>query len=204
MNATPGNPMHGRDFFWPSVPEVIAKRARSLMKRRLEMTIERWNPFSEMVSLRDAVNSLVQESFVPPNGARPERGAATFTLPLDISEAQDDFVVMASMPGIKPEDVQTTILGDTLTIRGESKADAEQNGHNWLVRERRVGPFQRSVRLGTPINADKASAQFEHGVLTMTLPKSEQARPKQIKISVRPTVVDLGGPVVASNPPVSP
>ena len=149
------------------------------------MTIERWNPFSEMVSLRDAVNSLLQESLVPPNSARPERGATTFTLPLDITEAENDFVVTASMPGIKPEDVQTTVLGDTLTIKGESKACAELKGQNWLVRERRTGSFQRSVNLGTPINADKASAHFEHGVLTLTLPKSEQARPKQIKLNAR-------------------
>ncbi len=149
------------------------------------MTIERWNPFREMVGLRDAVNSLLRESFVPPNGARSERGAAAFTLPLDITEAENDFMVRASMPGIKPEDVQTTILGDTLMIRGESKAGAEQKGQNWLVRERRSGSFQRSVSLGTPINADKASAQFEQGVLTLTLPKSEQARPKQIKVSAR-------------------
>jgi len=167
------------------------------------MRIEPLDPFRDMVSLRDAVNSLVQESFVPPNGA-PPRGAATFTLPLDITEAEDDFVVTASMPGIEPEDVQTTILGDTLMIRGDSKADREQNGHNWLVRERRAGSFQRSVRLGTPIDADKASALFEHGVLTLTLPKSEQARPRQIKVGVRPTVDVLGGPVLASNPPVSP
>jgi len=138
-----------------------------------------------MVGLRDAVNSLLRESFVPPNGARSERGAAAFTLPLDITEAENDFMVRASMPGIKPEDVQTTILGDTLTIRGESKAGAQQKGQNWLVRERRSGSFQRSVSLGTPINADKASAQFEQGVLTLTLPKSEQARPKQIKVSAR-------------------
>jgi HSP20 family protein len=149
------------------------------------MTIERWNPFSEMVSLRDAVNSLLQESVVPPSGARSERGVTTFTLPLDITEAENDFVVTASMPGMKPEDVQTTVLGDTFTIRGESKVDEERKGQNWLVRERRAGSFQRSVNLGTPINADKASAQFENGVLTLTLPKSEQARPKQINISVR-------------------
>jgi HSP20 family protein len=149
------------------------------------MRIQRWEPFREMVSLRDAVHSLLQESFVPPNDARSELGATTFTLPVDISEAEDDFVVTASMPGIKPEDVQTTVLGDTFTIRGESKIVDEQNGHNWLVRERRSGSFQRSVTLGTPINADKASAQFENGVLTLTLPKSEQVRPKQININVR-------------------
>ena len=149
------------------------------------MRIQRWEPFREMVSLRDAVHSLLQESFVPPNDARSELGATTFTLPVDITEAEDDFVVTASMPGIKPEDVQTTVLGDTFTIRGESKIDDEQNGHNWLVRERRSGSFHRSVTLGTPINADKASAQFENGVLTLTLPKSEQARPKQININVR-------------------
>ena len=148
------------------------------------MTIERWYPFREMVSLGDAVTSLLHDSLVPTNGARPERGAA-FTLPLDITEAENDFVVTASLPGIKPEDVQTTVLGDTVTIRGESKADGEREGQHWLVRERRFGSFQRSVSLGTPINADMASAQFENGVLTLTLPKSEQARPKQIKLGAR-------------------
>lgn len=149
------------------------------------MTIERWDPFREMVSLRDAVNSLLQESFVQPTAARPERGTAAYKLPLDVSERENDFMVMASLPGIKPEDVQTTIFGDTLTIRGESKADAEHKDQNWLLLERRSGSFQRSVSLGTQINAEKASAQFENGVLTLTLPKSEQARPKQIRISAR-------------------
>jgi len=147
------------------------------------MAIERWYPF-EMVSVRDAVNSLLQGSFVQPNGARVERGATTFTLPLDVTEAENDFVVKASLPGIKPEDVQTTVLGDTVTIRGESKVE-DENGHNWLMRERRCGSFQRSVSMGTPINADMAIAQFENGVLTLTLPKSEQARPKQIKVGAR-------------------
>jgi HSP20 family protein len=149
------------------------------------MRIERWDPSSEMVSLRDAMNILFQESYVQPSGAPSEPGAATVTLPVDVTEGENDFVVTASLPGIKPEDVQTTVLGDTLTIRGRSDAKGEQNGQNWLVRERRTGAFQRSVTLGTSINADKASAQFQHGVLTLTLPKSEQARPKQIKLNVR-------------------
>ncbi len=146
------------------------------------MATERRYPLRETVSMRDALNSLLQESFVQPKGAWVERGAATFALPLDITEAENDFVVKASLPGIKPEDVQTTLLGDTLTIRAESKVE-EQNGHNWLLRERRSGSFQRSVSMGTSINADMASAKFENGVLTLTLPKSEQARPKQINIA---------------------
>jgi HSP20 family protein len=145
------------------------------------MTIERWYPFPEMVSMRDAVNSLLRASFGQPNDAWVERGATAFALPLDVAEAADDFVVKASLPGIKPEDVQTTILGDTLTIRGESQVE-EENGHDWLLRERRSGTFQRSVSLGTPIDADRASARFEDGVLTLTLPKSELARPKQIQL----------------------
>ena len=148
------------------------------------MATERWYPFPETVSMRDALNSLLQGGFVQPNGAWVERGAATFTLPLDVTEAENDFVVKASLPGIKPEDVQTSVLGDTVTIRGESKVE-DENGHNWLLRERRSGSFQRSVSMGTPINAETASAQFENGVLTLTLPKSEQARPKQIKVAGR-------------------
>jgi HSP20 family protein len=148
------------------------------------MTIERWDTSRDMVSLRDAVNFLFQESYVQPtSGARSERGAATVALPLDVTEGENDFVVTASLPGINPEDVQTTVLGDTVMIKAESKTNAEKKGENWLMRERRTGSFQRSVSLGTPINSDKASAKFEHGVLTLTLPKSEQARPKQIKLS---------------------
>jgi HSP20 family protein len=148
------------------------------------MTTERWYPLPETVGMQNVMNSLLRASLGQPDGGWIDRGAAPFTLPLDVTEAADDFVVKASLPGIRPEDVQTTILGDTLTIRGESKAE-EENGHDWLLRERRSGSFQRSVRMGTPIDADRASAQFEDGVLTLTLPKSEQARPKQIKLSVR-------------------
>src|SRR5437588_1587539 len=144
------------------------------------MAIERWEPFREAVSLRDAMNTLLQESFVRP-GAGSSNGLGT--LPLDVSETEDAFVVKASLPGIKPEDVQITVHGDTLTIRGESKAEEEKKGEHWHLRERRFGAFQRSVSLATPVNSDKAQAQYEHGVLTLTLPKSEAAKPRQIKIS---------------------
>jgi HSP20 family protein len=145
------------------------------------MAIERWDPLRDMVSLRDAVSSLLQESFVRPGGIGGGGGPAT--LPLDVHETENEFVVKASLPGLKPEDVQLTVHGDTVTIRGETKAEEEKKGQTWHLRERRSGTFQRSVSLATPIDADKAHARFEHGVLTLTLPKTEKARPKQIKVN---------------------
>src|SRR4051794_3031059 len=149
-------------------------------ERKNPMAIERWDPFREPISLRDAVNSLLQESFIRPGNLPAQNGTATF--PLDISERENEFVVRASLPGVRPEDVQITVQGDTLTIRGESKAEEEKKGEHWHLRERRFGSFQRSVSLATPVNPDQAEARYEHGVLTLTLPKSEAARPRQIKI----------------------
>ena len=149
------------------------------------MSIERWDPFREMISLRDAMNSLLAESFVRPGGPPAPGGAAT--LPLDVAETEDEFVVKASLPGIKPEDVHITVHGDTLTIRGESKAEEEKKGAHWHMRERRVSSLARSISLGTPIQTDAASAQFDHGVLTLTLPKTAAAKPKQIKVPSGPT-----------------
>src|SRR4051794_23587507 len=145
------------------------------------MAIQRWEPLQEMVSLRDAMNSLLQDSFVRPIGMLSDGGAAA-TLPLDIAENENEFIVKASLPGVRSEDVQITAHGDTLTIRGEIKAEEEKKDENYHLRERRYGQFLRTVTLSTPISADKAQAQFENGVLTLRLPKAEEAKPKQIKV----------------------
>ena len=144
------------------------------------MAFELWDPFREAVSLRDAMNSLLQESFVRP-GSGQVPGSA-LALPVDVSENENEFVVKASLPGVKPEDVQITIQGDSLTIRGEMKAEEEQKVERWHLRERRYGAFQRSLSLGTPVESDKAQADYENGVLTLRLPKAEEAKPRQIKI----------------------
>jgi len=144
------------------------------------MAIERWDTFREAISLSDAMNSLFRDSFIRPSNGVGQ--AALATLPLDVLENENEFVVKASLPGVKPEDVQITVHGDTLMIHGESKFEEEKKGERWHLRERRVGSFQRSVSLPTAVNSDKAQAQFEHGVLSLTLPKSEEAKPRQIKI----------------------
>jgi len=132
-----------------------------------------------MVSLRDAMNSLLQDSFVRPISMLAE---GTAMLPLDISENENEFIVKASLPGVRPEDVQITAHGDTLTIRGEIKEEQEKKDEHYHLRERRFGQFQRTVSLSTPISAEKAQANFENGVLTLVLPKAEEAKPNQIKI----------------------
>jgi len=158
------------------------------------MAIERWDPFSEAVSLRDAVNSLFQDSFVRPRGFPATAGVGAGTFPIDVRETENDYVIHASLPGIRPDDVQITVHGDTLTIRGELKDQEENKGEHWHIRERRSGVFQRSLSLGAPVSADRAEATFEHGVLTLTLPKAEEAKPRQIRIGKAGQGVQGNGP----------
>ena len=146
------------------------------------MTLQRWEPFREMESLRDAIDRLFRESFVRPSAMLLPAGQVQGAFSLDLADTPENFVVRASLPGIKPEDVQVTVQGNTLTIQGERKADEERYGQNWLLREQQFGSFQRSLTLPTPVNADQAQAHYENGILTLTLPKAEEARPKQIQI----------------------
>ena len=148
------------------------------------MALDRWNPFQDMLSLRDAMERLVQESFVRPGGLLGLGGQAS--LPLDMAETGNEFIVRAALPGMNPEDVDITIQGDVLTIRAESRAEEERKGQQWIMREQRRGAFLRTVRLPTQVNADQARATYEKGLLTLTLPKSEAARAKQISINTQP------------------
>ena len=142
--------------------------------------LQRWEPFREMVSLRDAVDRLFRESFVRPGSW--VAGTEAPTIALDVHESDNEYVVKASLPGVKPEDTEILAQGNTLTIRGQSKADEEKQESGYLLRERHYGAFQRSLTLPVPINADQAEARYENGVLTLTLPKAEQAKPKQITV----------------------
>ena len=146
------------------------------------MSISRWDPFGDIVSLREAMNNLLEESFVRP---RPGQAETTAGLALDVRETADAFVVTASVPGVDPADVDITILGDTLQIRGERREERsegnEQEGR-WLVRERRFGAFQRAVSLPMAVKASEANAEFKDGVLTVTLPKADQAKPRTIPV----------------------
>ncbi len=147
------------------------------------MAMERWNPFQDVFSLRDAIDRLMQESFIRPGSLLGFSGQTS--LPLDVAENENGFVVHASLPGVKPEDMQIMVQGDMLTIRGEMKVEEERKDQQWILHEQRSGAFQRSVRLPAQINADQVQATFENGILTLTLPKSEAARARHIRIGTQ-------------------
>ena len=144
----------------------------------------RWDPFRDMVTLREAMDRLLEDSVVRPRGGlAPSEGLAT--LALDVFESVDDVTVKASLPGITPQEVDISITGDVLTIKGEKSEEKEEKQGNYHLRERRYGAFQRSVSLPAAVQADKADAVFENGVLTLTLPKVEEIKPKSIKIKTK-------------------
>jgi HSP20 family protein len=147
--------------------------------------ITRWDPAREFVTLREAMNRLFEDSFVggyqqprEGNGAAPE-----MRLPIEAYSTDHEIVVRAAVPGLKPEEVEITIEGDTLTLRGEFPRPIENV--NYLMAERPWGRFSRTLQLNVPVDADKAEASFENGLLTLTLPKAEAVRPKVIPVKAK-------------------
>jgi HSP20 family protein len=145
-------------------------------------SIIRWQPINDMVTLRDAMDRLFEESVVRPRGWLAPAGMAA-ELALDMYETADDLVVTAAVPGVKAEDLDITITGDVLTIKGETKTETKEDKANYHRQERRYGAFTRSVALPVPVQAAKAQASFKDGVLTLTVPKAEESKPKTIKVN---------------------
>lgn len=139
----------------------------------------RFEPFGEMMSLRDAMNSLFEESFVNPVLTRGQNMA----MPLDVAETKDTFIVEATLPGVKPEDLDVTIQDNVLTITGETRREQKDGDQpNYHRVERSYGHFSRSISLPTQVDAAKISATLEHGVLHLDLPKVEAVKPHKIAI----------------------
>ncbi|MBI2916527.1 MAG: Hsp20/alpha crystallin family protein [Chloroflexi bacterium] len=143
----------------------------------------RWDPFREMSRMREVMDRLWGESW-------PRTSEVSWAHPgepaMDIYQTPNELVVKAVLPGIRPDDVEVNITGDTLTIRGEVKEGEKQVAEeDYLLRERRYGAFSRTVHLPGMLNSDKTDAVFENGVLTLTIPKAEEARPKAIKVKVK-------------------
>lgn len=145
------------------------------------MSLTRWDPYREMLSLREAMDRLFEESLVPSRRRREEREGVT-PLAVDMTEKDDALVVKTDLPGLKPEDVDISIRENTLTIKGKFEAEEETERESVHIRERRYGSFHRSVALPASVQVEDAEASFEDGVLEITLPKTEEEKPKRIEV----------------------
>jgi HSP20 family protein len=139
--------------------------------------LTRWDPFREMVSMRRAVDRLIENTFNDEPGQASEWG-----LPLDVVEDADAYLVKASLPGVKPEDVEVTFNKGMLSIRGQLKDESETTRGEYHLRERRYGAFSRTISLPSTVKADDIQADFVDGILTLKMPKSEEVKPRRIQI----------------------
>ncbi len=147
--------------------------------------LTRWKPTSDIVSLRDAMDRLFDDAFTHPFSLLREGGSNWSSVAIDMYQTDDDVVVKAALPGIKAEQVQINVTGDVLTIKGETRQAEEKKDKAWHIREQRWDAFERSVALPTAVVSDKAKAEFENGILTITLPKAEEVKPKVINIKAK-------------------
>ncbi len=161
------------------------------------------SPVTEVLSLRQAMDQLLNESFVGSPfrtlwsrpGTGSTGGSPAFALPLNVYATQDEAVIVAAVPGLKPEDLNVAFHDGILVLSGEigSVTEGEEaKGATWYLRELWTGRFQRAVNLPFPVDADKAEATWEHGVVRIVLPKAEQAKPRTIPIKTGGTAQAIG------------
>lgn len=149
-----------------------------MAKEPNEVTV--WEPFGMITPLREAMNHLLEDSYVNPARFDPLIGRAIL---MDIFETPAEYTIEATLPGVKPEDVKVSATADTITIRAHiSRETHEAEKGAYVRRERREGEMARSITLATPIDPERMSADYEHGILKLTAPKVKVAEPHQISI----------------------
>jgi len=149
------------------------------------MSIVRWRPFDEMLSLRDAMDRLFQDSYVRPKRIVKREGHAE--LPVDLWEDDESIHVVARVPGQDADDLDITITAGVLTIRGRFPSDIEREDSKdwcWYCNELWYGSFERVINLSSKVQVDKVEAVFKNGVLRLTIPKVEEVKPRTIKVKV--------------------
>lgn len=144
-------------------------------------SITRWDPFRAVTGLQDQVNRLFESTFP----SRPDDSAlATWSPAVDIYETPNELVLKADLPDIDEKDLDVRIESNMLTVRGERKFEQSIKEDNYLRVERAYGSFSRSFSLPNTVNAEAIQAQYRNGVLTVTMPKRAESKPKQVKVSV--------------------
>jgi HSP20 family protein len=152
--------------------------------------IVRWDPFRDMIAMRSQMDQIMDEWLRASNTVENGENSQAMRLAVDVSETESNFVVKASIPGINPDDLDISFSDNTLTIRGESRDEHVEENERFHLRERRFGQFMRTIALPLAVDADHIEAQHENGVLTLTLPKAEETKPRKISIRNSQPVVE--------------
>ena len=147
-----------------------------------------FSPLRDFMSLRDGMDRLFEDRWVSPGSWMTWSPTSTSYLALDVYESSDDIVVRAVVPGAEPDDIDIQFQGGVLTIRANTVETAIPDGASWLVHEVLAGEYLRQVTLPRTVDPEKARSTYEHGVLTLTLPKTADAKPKQIRIGSTPEI----------------
>ena len=150
------------------------------------MAIVRWEPFRDLMSLQERMNRLFDESYRGTRTGNADEWAlgGSWAPAVDIYEQDGNIVMKAELPGIDPKAVDIRLENNTLTLRGERKLDKEVNEDNYHRVERSYGSFSRSFTLPTVVDQGNIKAEYKDGVLKLTLPKREEAKPRQIQVNV--------------------
>jgi len=143
------------------------------------MTLARWEPFANPMSLRQAMDHLFEDAWV----RSIPQGAGAGYAPMDLAEDQQGYTVKLAVPGIKPDDLEITVVGNVLTFKVDARQEQESEDSTYHVREIHSGGFERRIELPTAVEADSASTSYEYGIVTLHLPKAATARPRRIQIS---------------------
>lgn len=143
----------------------------------------RWDPFAQGLSLRGAMDRLFDDSLIRPDSWFTPMGIPDFTV--DIYETKEDVMVQAALPGVKPEDAEISITGNSLTIRGHSNQENEVKEENYIRKEHRYGSFSRVIALPEGLKSDKAEATFENGMVKLRIPKSDEIKVKTIRVKAK-------------------
>jgi HSP20 family protein len=144
--------------------------------------LTRFDPFREMLSLREAMDRLFEQSFVRPGWGLT--GTGVMSAPMDVFQTDQGYQVRVLLPGVKPEDIDLSVQQNSLVLKGQYPAAAQEGQQgNWLVREIGSGAFERTVTFDRPIDPDKIQTHYEHGVLTISVPVSEASQPRRISIT---------------------
>jgi HSP20 family protein len=144
-----------------------------------------WQPFRELQEMERRFEDIFSRPFLPAVWRRIPTVEMGWAPAIEVFEKEDKFVVKAELPGMKEEDIDISVVGDTLTIKGERKAESEVKEEDYYCCERSYGSFSRSIAIPSNVNANKIEASYEDGVLEVSLPKAPEVKPKKVTVSVK-------------------